>query len=297
MVEPEDHDPGRIKLEAAPTSGNTVAKRFSKRALLASALSFVAPGVGQAFNYDLKGAVLWGATIPAVIFISSPARLRATFLGFITYYALQLLISACSARKAFRCAIKHAGTNGSPRKSWLKSLGVAALAGILIGAMDYAAISSATIRFYKISANSMAPTIGVGDRIAADLRYYNNHTPQRGEVVLLKRPNGMLLVKRIAALGGDVVEGREGRIFVNGKPFDDRRRVEAHGMGTPMSRIMGFGPETVPAEKFFVLGDNRIHSWDSRSPDFGPVDRTEIRGRVLYACWSNDLSHIGKRVE
>jgi signal peptidase I len=179
----------------------------------------------------------------------------------------------------------------------LKGLGLAALAGILIGALDYAAISSATIRFYMISTNSMAPTVGVGDRIAVDLRYYNHHTPQRGDVVALKRPNGLLIVKRIAALSGDVVEGKAGRVFVNGKPFDDRHRVESRGMGTLWKPIMEFGPETVPPGRFFVLGDNRGHSWDSRSPDFGPVDRTDIKGKVLYAYWSNDFSHIGKRVE
>jgi signal peptidase I len=297
MVEQKNHDPRRVKVEVPPTSNGTAAKRSRKRALLASALSFLGPGVGQAFNGDWKGAVLWGATIPAIIFVSSPARLRATFRGFITYCALQLLMSAFSAMSAFRRASRHARRNGSGQKSWLRSLGATALAGILIAAMDYAAISSATIRFYKISADSMAPTIGVGDRIAADLRYYHHRTPERGDVVVLKRPSGMLLVKRIAALGGDVVEGREGRIFVNGKPFDDRHRVETHGMGTLMSRIMEFGPETIPTGKFFVLGDNRIHSWDSRSPDFGSVDRTDIRGRVLYVCWSDDLRHIGKRVE
>jgi signal peptidase I len=179
----------------------------------------------------------------------------------------------------------------------LKTLGAVALTGILIGALNYAAISSATTRFYKITGNSMAPTIDVGDRIAADLRYYDHHAPQRGDVVLLKLANGLSPVKRIAALGGDIVEGKEGRVFVNGKPFDDRHRVGAQGMGTLRERIMEFGPETIPPGKFFALGDNRAHSWDSRSPDFGPVDRTNIRGRVLYVYWSDDLSRIAKRIE
>jgi signal peptidase I len=176
----------------------------------------------------------------------------------------------------------------------LKSLGAVALAAMLIGALDYAAITSATIRPYKISTPSMAPTIAVGDRIAVDLRYYKHHTPQKGDVVVFKAPNGLLIVKRIAALGGEVVEGREGRVLVNGKAFDDR---QAHATGTLPKWMMEFGPETVPPEKFFALGDNRAHSWDSRSPDFGPVDRTDLRGRVLYAYWSSDLSRIGRRIE
>jgi signal peptidase I len=180
---------------------------------------------------------------------------------------------------------------------WLRSLGTAALAGILIGALAYAAISSATIRFYKVTGGSMAPTIGVGDRIAADLRYYRHHAPQRGDVVALKLPNGLSPVKRIAALGGDVVEGKEGRIFVNGKPFDDRHRVDVHTTDSRWKWTVEFGPETVPPGEFFVVGDNRGHSWDSRSPDFGPVDRTDIKGKALYVYWSNDLSHIGRHVE
>jgi signal peptidase I len=171
---------------------------------------------------------------------------------------------------------------------------------MVVGALDYGAISSATTRFYKITGNSMAPTIDVGDRIAADLRYYDHHPPQRGDVVLLKLANGLSPVKRIAALGGDIVEGKEGRVFVNGKPFDDRHRVEAREvqrMSESWKRIIEFGPETIPPGKFFALGDNRAHSWDSRSPDFGPVDWTDIRGRVLYVYWSDNLSRIGKRVE
>jgi signal peptidase I len=302
MVEPEDHDPRRVKVEEvkeefSQTSNGRAARKIPKRALAASALSFLAPGVGQAFNGDWKGAAPWGIATPVLIFISSPAHLTATFLGFISCIALQLLVSAFSARNAFRWAIRHARTNRPEWKAWLKRLGAVALAGVLIGAMDFAAISSATIRPYKISTPSMAPTIAVGDRIAVDLRYYNHHIPQRGEVVALKAPNGLLLVKRVAALGGDVVEGREGRVLVNGKAFDDRHRVEAHEMGALSKRIMEFGPETVPPGKFFVLGDNRGHSWDSRSPDFGPVDRTDIKGKVLYAYWSKDLSRTGKRVE
>jgi signal peptidase I len=300
MVEPEDHDSRGVDVEVATTSRDTAAKKLSKRALVASVLSFIVPGVGQAFNGDLNVAVIWGVTMPVVIFISSPARLTAAFLGFIICFALQLLISAFSARNAFRWAIRHARTNGSHRKSWLKSLGAAALAGIVIGAADYAAISSATIRFYKVTGNSMAPTIGVGDRIAADLRYYRHHALQRGDVVVLRLSNGLSPVKRIAALGGDVVEGKDGRVFVNGKPFDDRHRVEAREverMSTSWRRIMEFGPQTVAPGELFVLGDNRAHSWDSRSSDFGPVNRSDIKGKVLYAYWSNDFSHIGKRVE
>jgi len=285
------------KARVPASSNGRAAKKIPKQAWIASALSFLAPGVGQAFNGDLKRAACWGVTTPALAFISSPAHLTATFLGYVSCISLQLLISAFSARSAFRRANRHAGTNDSPRKSWVKSVGAAALAGIVIGAVDYAAISPATIRFYKISANSMAPTVGAGDRIAVDLRYYDHHTPQRGDVVALQWRHEVSFVKRIAALGGDVVEGREGRVFVNGEPFDDRHRVDVHSVNPRWRWMIEFGPETIPPGKCFVLGDNRGNSLDSRSPDFGFVDRTDIKGRVLYVYWSNNLSRIGRRID
>lgn len=284
-------------MELSQTSEGRAAQRSPKRALVASALSFLAPGVGQAFNGDLKGAASWGVTVPAVILIASAMRVTEIFLGLVSSLATQLLISALSARSTFRYARSHARKDGSRSTLWLKSVGAATLAGFLVVALDYAAISSATIRFYKVTGGSMVPTIGVGDRIAVDLRYYHHHAPQKGDVVYLKLPNGLSPVKRIEALGGDVVEGKEGRAFVNGEPFDDRHRVDVHGLDARWKRMTEFGPETVLPGQFFVVGDNRAHSWDSRSPDFGPVDRTDIKGRALYACWSKDLSRIGQRIE
>jgi signal peptidase I len=285
------------KVDARPTLNGTTGKKVSKQPLVASILSFVCPGAGQASNGDLKGAVYWGVTPPAVAFISSSLRLVATFLGFISCIALQLLIVAFSARSAFRYSKRQARTIGSSSMWWLKSFGAAALTVIIVGTLDYAAISSATIRFYKVTGGSMVPTIAVGDRIAADLSYYHHHAFERGEVVALKLPNGLSPVKRIAALGGDVVEGKDGRVFVNGKPFDDRHRVDVRSIAAGEKWLAEFGPETVPPGKCFVLGDNRGHSWDSRAPDFGPVDQADIKGKVLYYYWSSDHSRIGKRVE
>jgi signal peptidase I len=221
-------------------------------------------------------------------------RIHATFVGLVIYHAIQLFVSVLSARGAFRSVVERTGTGGI---TWRRGVGIAALAGILIGAMDYAAISSATIRLYKIPMSSMAPTIAAGERVAADLRYYAHRSPQRGDVVVMRSPVDSLIVKRVAAVGGDEIEGKEGRVFVNGEPFEDRFRVDVQELGPAMQRISEFGPQLIPPGKFFVLGDNRKHSWDSRSPDFGLVDRTDIRGKILYVYWSSKISQIGRRVE
>jgi len=283
-----------MKVEDTDKSENAVIKPARRRADVAAVLSFLGPGVGQALNGDLKRAALWGPAIPLLIFISSPMRIRATFVGFVIYHSIQLFISVLSARDAFRSAVKRAGTNGI---TWRRRVGIAALAATLIAAMDYAAISSATIRFYKVPVISMAPTIAGGERVAVDLHYYAHRSPQRGDVVVMGSRGDTVMVKRIAALGGDVIEGKEGRVFVNGSPFADRFQVDMRELGSTMQRISQFGPQLIPPGKFFVLGDNRKHSWDSRSPDFGLVDRTDIKGKVLYVYWSSKVSQIGRRVE
>ena len=280
-------------MEDRPVSGNAPATLPKRRAVIASVLSFAVPGLGQAFNGDLKKAVLWGLTVPFVIFIGSPLRIRATFIGFGVLWLIQWITMVLSATEAYRSARIQMDASGI---SWLQTVATAALAGALIGAMDYAAISSATIRMYKISASSMTPTIVPGERVAVDVHYYKHRMPHNDDVVMIKSPDGPFYVKRIAAVGGQVIEGKEGRIVVDGKPFEDRFAVDPRGIGKAIEEISTFGPETVPPGKFFVLGDNRGHSWDSRSPGFGLLDRTDINGKVLYVYWSKDIREIGRNV-
>ena len=92
------------------------------------------------------------------------------------------------------------------------------------------------------------------------------------------------LSKRVVATPGDEVQGRDGNVYVNGFKIDDIRTA-------PFPRMK------VPSEEYFVLGDNRSFSQDSR--DFGPVPRDAIFGRVFLVYWplddfgSPELRHIG----
>jgi len=126
----------------------------------------------------------------------------------------------------------------------------------------------------------MEPTIFAGDKFVFDKHYYHSQPEHRGDLVVM-RTQDCLTVKRIIAIGGDTIQGKDRKILLNGnvqsEPFiEHKSRVAAYDwMDT-------FGPIAIPPGKFFVMGDNRDISLDSRSADFGLVDAQSIMGKPLY---------------
>ena len=129
----------------------------------------------------------------------------------------------------------------------------------------------------RVHADSMRPTLHSGDEIVIDRLSLVLRDPHRGELVVANSPSGGLVVKRVAALGGDSIGIEDGVLVVNGKQqregYVDYASVDG----------FYFGPVDVPKGEVFLLGDNRANSEDSR--DFGPVPEDEVVGRVLLRVW------------
>ncbi len=126
---------------------------------------------------------------------------------------------------------------------------------------------------------SMQPNLYRGDRMITEKVSYRFHAPRRGDVVVVDRPgNEVNLVKRVVALEGETVEVRGGHTFVNGQPIDEPWVKEFGGPS--------YGPEVVPRDHVFILGDNRAVSHDSRA--IGPVPVDSVRGHVLLVYWPPD---------
>ncbi len=126
----------------------------------------------------------------------------------------------------------------------------------------------------KVQSSSMSPTINDGAHLAVDKLTFRFRDPQRGEVVIAHHPeSGKLVVKRVVAVGGDSVGIDDGRLTVNGE-FVDEPYADLAGMPGRY-----FGPDTVPADHVFLLGDQRAESDDSRA--FGPVNVDGIIGRAM----------------
>ena len=134
------------------------------------------------------------------------------------------------------------------------------------------------IRIYSIPTASMTPTLQVGDHII--VTPYHGATPERGDVVVFRSPANRndLLVKRIVAVPGDLVETHTGRLFVSGHAAAEPYVVSPMSTGTIASQV-------VPAGCFFVLGDNRANSFDSRQ--WGVLPREFVVGRARLVLWSS----------
>ena len=146
----------------------------------------------------------------------------------------------------------------------------------------------------RCSSASMCPTICLDEHFLASMNAYRGRTPQRGDVILHSTPeNAALFVKRIIAVGGDVVSpGVQNEVLVNGKPLP-QPRVCGKPMRTDISDSgnLSFQAVKIPDGFFFVVGDNLSNSYDSRS--FGLIGLNQVKGKALLLYWSPETSRIG----
>jgi signal peptidase I len=143
------------------------------------------------------------------------------------------------------------------------------------------------IQAFYIPSESMVPTLVKNDRVLVNKLSYKLHSVHRGDIVVFDAPPGAAtaqvkdLIKRVIGLPGETIEGRNGSIFINGKPLDEPYLP-------PDVRSRDFPPSKVPADKIWVLGDNRQDSRDSTF--FGPITEHSIVGRAFVKIWPlNDL--------
>jgi signal peptidase I len=136
-------------------------------------------------------------------------------------------------------------------------------------------LAQATVVFGQ----SMEPNLHPHQRLIVDKVSYRLHAPQRNDIVVIDLPSmEELLVKRIVAMPGEIVEIRSGVVYVNGQPIAEPFPHDT----SPIE----MAPMTLGPLAYFVLGDNRSNSNDSRA--FGPVTLDQILGRVWLRYWPLD---------
>ena len=151
-------------------------------------------------------------------------------------------------------------------------------------------IQAFLVKPYRIPSPSMENTLLVGDRVLVDRISWRFSEPARRDIVVFHSPvPGPVLIKRIVGMPGDTLSLREGVVYANGerlaepyvRPLDGRPApTEPFDTGLPWALQQ---PYKVPSGSYFLMGDNRTDSKDSR--DFGPVTRDQLVGRALARYW------------
>ena len=162
--------------------------------------------------------------------------------------------------------------------AWVRTLASAAVYATLIVTFGF--------QVARVEGQSMAPTLADQDRLIVNKLRYRLTSPQRGDIVMLYYPLNpdKSFVKRVIAEEGDTVRIVDGRVYRNEVPLDD-------SFVAPQFRSHDdWGPQIVPEGYYFVMGDHRNNSSDSRS--WGYVPKKYIAGKVQVRWWPLGHSHV-----
>ena len=137
---------------------------------------------------------------------------------------------------------------------------------------------------FLVEGSSMEPSLHHGQRLLVEKVSYRFSQPNRGEVVVFRYPGDLRrkYIKRIIGRPGDEITIKNGFLYVNGLRLEEDY-INGPTYGTYSAPT--FGPVVVPEGHYFVLGDNRRNSDDSRYPDVGFVPKKNLVGRALFIYW------------
>jgi len=147
---------------------------------------------------------------------------------------------------------------------------------------------------YKTTAISMVPTLLDGEFILVNRNCYKDQKPQRGDIIVFECPydSNKKMIKRVIAIGTDVIKGENKNIYLNGQMIHEP--YVQHTRDETVKELDNFGPVTVPEDALFVMGDNRDESFDSRF--FGVVSLDKVEGKAVCVQWSKKSDRNGSRI-
>jgi signal peptidase I len=176
-----------------------------------------------------------------------------------------------------RHRLKRAVTQKSPLRLIAEPLAIAIVLAFGV---------RAALRLYVIPSSSMAPTLVPGDHIVVT-PYRFGKKPKRGDIIVFRSPRAAdeLMIKRVIGTPGDLVETRAGRVIVCGHALPEPYVAAQAASGVISAQI-------IPADSYFVLGDNRADSLDSRS--WGVLPRDAVLGKARMILWSSGAA-VGSR--
>ncbi len=167
------------------------------------------------------------------------------------------------------------------RHRWLIEWAVVVVVALVVAV----GVRTFVLQTFYIPSGSMEPTLDIGDRILVDKLSYDFHPVHRGDIIVFRRPPNQPeigppsikdLVKRVIGLPGNTISSHGGQVYINGKLLPEPWLPP----GTVTNNIR---TQVIPPHEYFVMGDNRTDSLDSRY--FGPIPGKLIVGRVVARIW------------
>jgi signal peptidase I len=179
-------------------------------------------------------------------------------------------------------------TSSSTRKTvieWVVLIAAALIIALVVKAFLFQA-------FY-IPSDSMVPTLKTNDRVIVNKLSYKLHPVHRGDIVVFKTPRGRDgkpidptikdLIKRVIGLPGETISARDGHVYINGTAINEPYLPQGTVTNCENFASNCFPAGPLPANEYFVMGDNRGGSRDSRY--FGAISKNEIVGRAFVRVW------------
>lgn len=253
---------------------------------LAVVLSLLTLGLGQLYNgHWKKAAFIIAAEIPFYFLI---VNAMASFAGMLAVISFILLVTIgvtveayVTARRSDEYALQ------SFNRWWVYAL-VIVLNGV-VGTGVELMIGEGPYETYKVPSSSMLQTLQVGDHFIAET-VDDDVMPERGNIIVFTIPGkDRHWVKRIIGLPGETLEIKDQVVHINSVPLDEPYALHTESVFQPQRD--NFGPTTLGQGQYFVMGDNREKSFDSRW--FGPVDRSGIKAYASYIYFPGNRDDDG----
>ncbi len=260
----------------------------SRRPWLAALLSLLVGPLGQIYAGRLRrSVVLWvvGAML-LPIFAVAGISLPMGRMGLAVILLCVLAYPVFLAVDAYRVA-KH--DRDAPLKRyqrwWVYLLAFAAFA-IANNVVAYS-VRSFVAEAFVVPTRAMSPTIHAGDRVLVDKLWCRPSRLRRNDVVVFRSagPHSPIYIMRLVGLPGDEIKVADEKVLLNGEEW-----LDPHGVVDPdwpvYPELSNDGPTQIPADAFFVLGDNRRVSKDSRI--LGPIPLSDLYGKARVIYWSHE---------
>lgn len=262
-----------------------------RRPGIALVLSILTIGLGQLYSTRPRRAVFFYGVFLVLWLLYVFTRVTYSLAGLVLSIAVAVCFAVFHLSDAWRTA-KKAGVVPLRRYNRrsiyvlivvVHQIGIGTLLSTVLGP---------PVKAYRIPTSSMEPALHVGDFIVADRKHFDGAALNRGDVVLVWHPmEGKGFFKRVIGLPGETIEMHGEQVLIDGRVVDD-----PWGAYRGFARDPDFGPIQVPPRAYFVLGDNRNNSWDSRA--WGCVRADLIKAQALYIYWArDDKRRIGKPVQ